>query len=298
MYEEGHGFPVVLLHGFPELAYSWRRQIPALAAAGFRAIAPDQRGYGLTDRPAAREAYDIVQLTSDLVGLLDAFGLEQAVFCGHDWGGLVAWSMPLLHPARTAAVIGVNTPFLPRPPVDPVTLLRQTRGEDHYIVFFQNPGEAEAIYENDVARSLRFIFRSTPKAVAPRVVTKGIAEKLATPEESWPGKLVLTEEELQVYIEAFSRTGFGPAIEWYRNLERNWRLTEDVEQRVRCPALMIAAENDPYLPPALSENMQRWVPDLERHVLAGCSHWTQSEQPDELNALLTDWLKRRFGDAG
>jgi pimeloyl-ACP methyl ester carboxylesterase len=206
--------------------------------------------------------------------------------------------MPLLHPTRTAGVIGVNTPFLPRPPIDPVTLLRQTRGADHYIVFFQKPGAAEAIYEKDVARSLRFIFRATPKTVAPRAVTKGIAEKLAAPEESWPGKLVLTEEELQVYVEAFSRTGFGPGIEWYRNMERNWRLTERIEQRVRCPALMIAAENDPYLPPALSENMQHSVPDLERHVLAGCSHWTQSEKPDELNALLTRWLKQRFNPKG
>src|SRR6266705_1589560 len=140
--EQGAGLPVVLCHGFPEIAYSWRHQMPALAAAGFRAIAPDQRGYGETDRPAAVSDYDIHQLTADLVGLLDALGLERAVFAGHDWGGIVVWHMPLLHPARTAGVIGVNTPYFPRPSAPPVTVMRALWGDDYYIVHFQKPGEA------------------------------------------------------------------------------------------------------------------------------------------------------------
>src|SRR5213593_4709850 len=113
--DEGTGPAVVLCHGFPELAYSWRHQVPALAGAGYRAIAPDQRGYGGTDQPAGVTDYDIHHLTADLVGLLDALGIERAVFVGHDWGGIVVWMMPLLHKARVAGAIGVNTPYFPRP---------------------------------------------------------------------------------------------------------------------------------------------------------------------------------------
>jgi pimeloyl-ACP methyl ester carboxylesterase len=130
-YESGPraGVPVIFCHGFPELAFSWRHQLKAFAGAGRWAIAPDQRGYGLTDRPAAVEAYDIEQLTGDLVGLLDHLGVEKAIFCGHDWGGIVVWQMALRHPERVAGVIGVNTPFMPRSPVDPIAIMRQRMGE-------------------------------------------------------------------------------------------------------------------------------------------------------------------------
>src|SRR6266702_4678788 len=158
--EQGAGLPVVLCHGFPEIAYSWRHQLPAVAAAGFRAIAPDQRGYGETDRPAAVSDYDIHQLTADLVGLLDALGLERAVFAGHDWGGIVVWHMPLLHPARTAGVIGVNTPYFPRSSAPPVTLMRALWGDDYYIVHFQKPGEADAALARDVRRVFTQLVRS------------------------------------------------------------------------------------------------------------------------------------------
>ena len=144
VYEQGNGVPVVMSHGFPELAYSWRHQIPAIAGAGFHAIAPDQRGYGLTDRPPTIEAYDIHHLTGDLVGVLDAMKIDKAVFVGHDWGGIVAWAMPLLHPHRVLGVIGVNTPFLPRAPMDPIALMRTVFGENMYIVYFQKPGVADA----------------------------------------------------------------------------------------------------------------------------------------------------------
>lgn len=147
VYEAGpkDGFPVVLCHGFPELAYSWRHQLPALAAAGYRVIAPDQRGYGRTSRPDAVDAYDMVHLTGDLVGMLDALGLRKAVFVGHDWGGLVVWQMPLMHADRVEGVIGVNTPFLARPPIDPIMGMKALYGEDMYIVYFQKPGEADAV---------------------------------------------------------------------------------------------------------------------------------------------------------
>jgi len=159
VYEAGQGVPVVLCHGFPELAYSWRHQLPALAAAGFRAIAPDQRGYGLTERPEAVDAYTIVELCKDLVGLLDAKKIDKAVFCGHDWGGAVVWMMPLLHPDRVLGVIGVNTPLGPRSPAPPLQLLKQFRGDDNYVVAFQAPGVADKALAADVRKTFTLFMR-------------------------------------------------------------------------------------------------------------------------------------------
>src|SRR5687768_13606826 len=143
VHQAGKGFPVVFSHGFPELAYSWRSQVAALAGAGFHAIAPDQRGYGLTDRPEAIDQYTIVHLCGDLAGMMDQMEIDKAVFCGHDWGGAVVWMMPLLHPDRVSGVIGVNTAFMPRAPSPPIEMLRRMRGENNYVVAFQEPGKAE-----------------------------------------------------------------------------------------------------------------------------------------------------------
>ena len=157
--EQGEGPAVVLCHGFPELAYSWRHQVPALAAAGFRAIAPDQRGYGDTDRPETLETFDMEHLAADLVGLLDALGIEKAVFAGHDWGGIIAWQMPLLHPDRVAGVIGVNTPAFQRAPIPPLTIFRGTMGDNFYICHFQQPGVADAGLAQDVRRVFTQLMR-------------------------------------------------------------------------------------------------------------------------------------------
>jgi pimeloyl-ACP methyl ester carboxylesterase len=157
----GKGTPIVFCHGFPELAFSWRHQLRACEAAGIWAIAPDQRGYGLTSRPEAVTDYDLEHLTGDLVGLLDHVGAKRAVFCGHDWGGLIVWMMPLMHPDRTAGVIGLNTPFMQRLPMDPIALMRMSLGEDMYIVWFQKPGEADAALGKDVDKTIRFFMRRT-----------------------------------------------------------------------------------------------------------------------------------------
>jgi pimeloyl-ACP methyl ester carboxylesterase len=299
--EQGEGPPVVLCHGFPELAYSWRHQLPTLAAAGFRAIAPDQRGYGGTDRPAAVTDYDIHHLTGDLVGFLDALGLERAVFAGHDWGGNVAWMMPLLHPARTAGVIGVNTPYFPRPAAPPITLMRAIWGENYYMVHFQKPGEADGRLARDVPRVFRQLMRSgvplhelAASWRKPDGTTKNMVEAIEGGE--LPGRPLLSEEELGVYVGAFTATGFTGAINWYRNMDRNWETTPELDgARINVPALMITAEHDPVLRPALVEPMRPLVPDLEVVMIPGCGHWTQQEQPDELNRILIDWLTRRFG---
>ena len=298
VYEAGEGPAVVFCHGFPELAYSWRRQIPAVGAAGFRAIAPDMRGYGGSARPPATTDYDMVHLTGDLVGLLDAFDIEKAVFVGHDWGGLVVWQMPLLHPDRVAGVVGVNTPFIPRLPMAPIEVFRMLVGDDHYIVQFQQPDAPEAMLSRDIPNLFTSMMRS---GISPEIV----AEAAATAEGSAfervlgdpkLGDVLLDEIDLAVYVDAFTETGFTGGLNWYRNFDRNWAATpeQDGVHIDGLPCLMVVAEWDPVLVPALAEGMPELIDDLEMHQLDGCGHWTPSERPGDLNALLTDWLTRRF----
>jgi pimeloyl-ACP methyl ester carboxylesterase len=303
VYEDGpkDGVAVVMCHGFPELAYSWRYQIPALAKAGFRAIAPDQRGYGLTTRPDKVEEYDIHHLTGDMVGMLDSLGIEKAVFAGHDWGGFVVWYMPLLHPKRVAGVIGLNTPFMPRAPMDPIALMRQAFGEDMYIVHFQKPGEADGILAQDVDRSMRFFMRKWRMSIEefdkqPQELKGLPLVKALQAEESFVGtELVMSEEELKFFSDTFKKTGFTGGINWYRNFTRNWQTTEGIAQKVDVPCLMITAENDIVLRPAMADGMGAFIPDLEKHLVKDCGHWTQQEHPDEVNRVMITWLKKKFG---
>ncbi|MBX3493391.1 MAG: alpha/beta hydrolase [Parvibaculum sp.] len=306
IYEQGpkDGMAVVMCHGFPELGYSWRHQIPAIADAGFRAIAPDQRGYGNTGGPKGEDAvplYDIAHLTDDLAGMLDALGIDKAVFAGHDWGGMVTWQMALRHPARVAGVIGVNTPFIPRGPVDPIAGMRMVFGEDMYIVYFQKFGVAEKIFDADVARSMRFWYRKSAMKLADFDALPADQKNLSflksfdTDESTWLGSQLLTKEELDYYTRAFEKSGFEGGINWYRNFTRNWQLTEGQTEKIDVPCLMISAADDIVLRPELTAGMENHIPDLEKHVIADCGHWTQSEKPAELNALMTGWLKRRFG---
>jgi pimeloyl-ACP methyl ester carboxylesterase len=301
VHEQGTGFPIVFCHGFPELAYSWRYQIPALAAAGFRAIAPDQRGYGLTDAPEGAENYTMRHLCDDLAGMLDALKIDKAVFCGHDWGGFVVWQMALLHPDRVAGVIGVNTPFIARAPMDPIELMRMAMGEEMYIVHFQKPGVADAELAADVGKSFRFFMRKGGETLEEyekrpaEQKTLALTSALKSDESLWPGELVMSPEELQVFIDTFQRTGFTGGINWYRNFTRNWHESEGRAEKITVPSLMIMAEDDVVLRPSMADGMEQYVPDLERHLVRKCGHWTQQEHPEETNRVITDWMKRKFG---
>jgi pimeloyl-ACP methyl ester carboxylesterase len=294
------GPAIVLCHGFPELAFSWRFQLPALAEAGWRAIAPDQRGYGGSDRPAAVEAYDIHALTGDLAGLLDALGVERAIFCGHDWGGAVVWSMAQLHAERVAGVIALNTPFTPRAPADPLDLMRAGMGEDFYIVQFQQPGVADAVFAERVEAVFRLFYGRSELTAEEfeklpedqRRLSMLAALEAFDPTNAPPP--IIDEEALAHFVSMFRETGFTGGINWYRNISRNWATTADAPPRIEVPALMISAANDVVLTPAMTEGMEQWVPDLEKHVVADCGHWTQQERPGETNALIVDWLRRRF----
>jgi pimeloyl-ACP methyl ester carboxylesterase len=302
-YEAGprEGVPIVLCHGFPELAFSWRHQLKALGEAGRWVIAPDQRGYGLSSRPEAVADYDMEHLTGDLVGLLDQLGVEKAIFCGHDWGGIVVWQAALMHPARVAGVIGLNTPFMPRAPADPIALMRMRFGPDMYIVWFQTPGDADAVLGADVEKTMRFFMRR-PAGLATAVEpaseggsTFAFKQLLQQWDASDIGGQLLDAEELAAFVETFQRTGFTGGINWYRNFTRNWERSEGLPERIDgLPCLMITAELDAVLSPAMAEGMPGMIGDLEMHMVHGSGHWTQQEKPEEVNALILHWLDRRF----
>ena len=277
--EAGSGPPVLLLHGFPELAHSWRHQLAALAAAGYRAIAPDMRGFGGTSAPEAVEAYDVLTLAGDVVGLLDALDLESAVVVGHDWGADAAWKSALVHPSRVRAVAGLSVPYVPRAPAPPLGILRRHIGEDFYIVWFQEPGVAEAALERDVRRTL----------LAREVWTAAWAER----DDEDPRPEWLTEEDLAVYVETFERTGFTGGLNWYRNLDRNWELLAPYEgMRIEQPALFVTGSRDPVRAFMPHEAMEGSVTDLRDVVVVeGAGHWVQQERPDEVNAALLSFLR-------
>jgi pimeloyl-ACP methyl ester carboxylesterase len=317
-YEVGprRGVPVIFCHGFPELAFSWRHQLRAFEAAGRWAIAPDQRGYGLTSRPEAVEDYDMEHLTGDMVGLLDHLGVEKAVFCGHDWGGVVVWQMPLRHPGRVAGVIGLNTPFTPRPPADPIEIMRRRFGVDMYIVHFQKPGEADAVLAADVTKAMSFFMRrplpgSPPAsgglaggALASDAPANGASSfALIKMLQAWnpahdPRLSFLKPDEMAAFVETFQRTGFTGGINWYRNFTRNWLAAAGMAERVEVPSLMVMAEKDAVLPPSAADGMEAYVPNLKRALIADCGHWTQQEKPAEVNRLIIDWMDRHFPAPG
>ncbi|HEX3511291.1 MAG TPA: alpha/beta hydrolase [Solirubrobacteraceae bacterium] len=277
--EEGSGPAVVLCHGFPELAYSWRHQIPALAAAGYRVLAPDMRGYGGSSIPPDVADYNVMALCEDMCGLLDAAGEEDAVFIGHDWGANVTWWLAAIHPERVRAVAGLSVPFIPRAPAAPIPIMRSHLGEDFYIVWFQEPGVADEALARDVRRTL----------TTSRQWTARWAEEDANPPK---GPAWLSEQELGVYVEAFERTGFTGGLNWYRNIDRNWELTAPYgERRIEQPALFLTGELDMVRKFMPAEAMDGWVTDLrESIVVPGAGHWVQQQEPAAVNAALLDWL--------
>jgi pimeloyl-ACP methyl ester carboxylesterase len=297
--EAGDGPLVVLCHGWPESWYSWRHQLPALAEAGYHAVAPDQRGYGGTDRPEAIDQYTILHLTGDIVGLLDALGEESAVIAGHDWGAPVAWHAALFRPDRFRGVIGLSVPRTPRAPTRPV--FPQTDEAIFYQLYFQQPGVAEAELEQNPRASIRRILYSL-SGDAPREGSSfgmvprsgGILTNTADP-ATLPGWL--TEADVDFFAGEFSRAGFRGGLNWYRNIERNWELTAPwAGAPVTIPALFIAGERDGVIAfrgmQGVLDRMKEHTPDLRGTVLLpGCGHWTQQERPEEVNAAMIDFLR-------
>lgn len=294
--EGGAGPLVVLCHGFPELSYSWRHQVAALASAGYRAVAPDQRGYGDTSRPDDVQTYDIIHLTDDLLGLLDALEEERAVFVGHDWGAPVVWNLALRAPKRVRAVVGMSVPYVPRSERPPTEIWKAVF-TDHwfYILYFQEPGVADADLARDPAKTMRrFLCAISGDGTGLGSLSgprdeRGMVDRLPEP-AGLPGWL--TQEDVDHYAAVFARTGFTGGLNWYRNFDRNWERTAELAgARIEVPALFIAGTGDPVLRMVPPDRMGQWVTDLRGTLLLpGAGHWVQQERPDEVNAALLGFL--------
>ena len=302
--EQGEGPLVVLCHGWPESWYSWRHQLGALAAAGFKAVAPDMRGYGQTEAPAAIESYTVFHLVGDMVGLLDALNADSAIIAGHDWGAPVAWHAAQLRPDRFRAVIALSVPFRPRGSTRPTAVMSRSDDAIFYQLYFQDPGVAEAEFERDPYLTMRAVLyggsgdasrQRTPGApvgMVPR--TRGFLRGLASPPPLPPW---LSEDDAKFYAAEFKRTGFRGGLNWYRNIDRNWELLAPFAGlAVTVPALYMVGDRDlvmhfhgmDRLLPALA----KFVPRLrETIILPGCGHWTQQERPAEVNAAMIDFLR-------
>jgi pimeloyl-ACP methyl ester carboxylesterase len=307
--EQGQGPVILLCHGFPETSYSWRHQLPALAKAGFRAVAPDLRGYGETERPEAVDQYTLFHLVGDMVGLLDAIGEEQAVIVGNDWGAILAWHAVLMRPDRFNGVVALSVPMMPQPPARPTMLCPQTNEELFYVLYFQSPGVAEEELERDISFSLRKIFFAlsgdgaphendgvTPKHLSMMASrTEGFLAMLPDPKflPSW-----LTDADLQIYAEAFAKGGFRGPLNYYRNMDRNFELMAALKGlKILVPALFVIGERHLGLPgmTQMISGMSNLVPMLQNPVvLPGIGHWLQQEDPESINSAIISFAQNRL----
>jgi pimeloyl-ACP methyl ester carboxylesterase len=305
--EQGNGPLVLLCHGFPESWYSWRHQLKALSEAGFRAVAPDMRGYGQSDRPAEIERYSLFHLVGDMIGVLDALGEKNAVIAGHDWGAPVAWHAALLRPDRFRAIIGLSVPYRPRGSVAPTTVMPQNADASFYQLYFQKPGLAEAELEADARVSLRKILYSgsgdVPRRNPPGAASSGVGmvprtggflTRMPSPETlpEW-----LSEADVEYYAGQFQQSGFRGGLNWYRNIDRNWELMAPFAGAcVTVPALYMAGDLDLVVSfPRMKEviaDLPRFIPQLKASImLPGCGHWTQQERPNEVNKAMIEFLR-------
>ena len=282
--QENKGNPIVLCHGWPEHAFSWRHQMPALAAAGYHVIVPNQRGYGNSSCPSQVTDYDISYLTRDLAALLDHFGYDDAIFVGHDWGANVVWSMALLHPSRVKKIINLALPYQTRGETPWIEMMEAFLGPDNYFVHFnRQPGVADAILDANADRFLRNLFRKNVPLAPPEPGM--IMINLAQTADA-AGEPVMSDVDRAVFVAAFEQNGFTGSINWYRNMDRNWHILADVQPIIRKPALMIYGEQD-MIPK--SETLSEVVPGVDV-VSLNCGHWIQQELPEETTKAILDWL--------
>ncbi len=298
----GSGPVVLLCHGFPESWYSWRHQIRALAAAGYRVIAPDMRGYGQTDSPPEIGQYTIFHLVGDLVGLLDALDLRQVAIIGHDWGAVVAWTAALFRPDRFSAVAALSVPFRPRSSRPPLKFAPSTEDLIFYQTYFLQPGVAEAELEIDTSRTIAATLlalsgdMATQRPELQMMVPRGggwLTDKpVRTPLPDW-----LSEADIAFYAREFDRNGFRGPLNWYRNIDRNWELMAPWQDAiVTVPALFMIGERDLVLAFKGTEETIADQPSRIPHltvstIVPGCGHWIQQERADEVNAALIDFLR-------
>ena len=288
VFEAGpEGRPVVLCHGWPELAFTWRHQVPVLVDAGYHVIVPNQRGYGSSSRPTHVTDYDIAHLSGDLVALLDHYGYDDATFVGHDWGASVVWGLTLLHPNRVNGVINLSLPYQERGEQPWVEFLEAVFGGDYYMVHFnRQPGVADAVLDDNTSQFLRNLYRKNEPPTEPQPGNAMINLAMA---ESPIGEPIMSDNELAVFVSAFESSGFTGGINWYRNLDRNWHLLAEVDPIIKQPALMIYGDRD-VIPRA--PNLAAFVPNVEE-VPLDCGHWIPEEMPEETNQAILNWLEQQ-----
>lgn len=276
--------PIVLCHGWPGLAYSWRYQIPALVKAGYHVIVPNQRGYGNSSCPKDVRAYNIEHLSSDLTALLDHYGYEKATFVGHDWGAMIVWGLSLLHPERVDKIINLALPYQERGDTPWIELMEKFLGEDYYFVHFNKfPGVADRILDENTSRFLRNLYR---KNIPPTPAESGMIMINLAKAQYAEGDPVMSTEELSVFTETFKKSGFSGGINWYRNLDFNWHLLGEIDPIIKRPALMIYGAFD-VIPP--SPRLKHFVPNVTE-VTLDCGHWIQEELPEKVNRVILEWL--------
>uniref|UniRef100_A0A8B9W2Q6 Bifunctional epoxide hydrolase 2 n=1 Tax=Bos mutus grunniens TaxID=30521 RepID=A0A8B9W2Q6_BOSMU len=278
--------PSTMTHGYVPI------KIPALAQAGFRVLAVDMKGYGESSAPPEIEEYSLEVLSKDMITFLDKLGISQAVFIGHDWGGMLVWTIALFHPERVRAVASLNTPFMPsNPKVSTMEIIKATP-TFNYQLYFQEPGVAEAELEKNLSRTFKSFFRSNDETFITVSRTCEMGGLLVnTPEEPTLSKMV-TEEDIQFYVQEFKKSGFRGPLNWYRNMDKNWEWGfKGSGRKILIPALMVTAEKDFVLTPEMSKHMEDWIPHLKRGHIKDCGHWTQMEKPTELNRILIEWLE-------
>jgi len=292
--EAGQGrAPLVLLcHGWPQCWYSWRHQLRALAEAGFRAIAPDMRGFGQTDAPDDVSAYTIVHNVGDMVQLVSALGEKQAVIIGHDWGAFVAWASALLRPDIFRAVVALSVPYIERGPSPPLKAFRDAGTTTFYVQYFQTPGVAEAEFERDVDRTMRAELYGTGKSLMLKP-GQGFLTEVTVPKQlpSW-----LTEEDIAYYVDTYKRTGFRSGLNLYRNIDRNWELAAAWDRmKIRQPAFFIAGTEDAAINSFGSKALvllPTTVPGLKgTRLISGAGHFVQEERAAEVNTVVIDFLR-------
>ena len=285
--EQHAGKPIVLCHGWPEHAFPWRHQIPSLVNAGYHVIAPNQRGYGYSSRPAEVADYDIIHLTDDLIGLLDHYGYEDATFVGHDWGANVVWSLAQLHPERVNKIINLALPYQERGEIPWIELMENYMGSDNYFVHFnRQPGVADSILDEHTEQFLRNIFR---KNIPPTPPEPGMLMINLAKAKEPKGEPIMSDRELDVFVSSFQSSGFTSSINWYRNLDRNWHLLADVDPVIQQPTLMIYGDRD-MIPK--SEKLSDFVPNVEE-VSIDCGHWIQQEAPEKTTQVILNWLNKK-----
>ena len=291
------GSPILLVHGWPEISYSWMNTVPALVKAGYRVIAYDLRGFGRSSAPLDPIHYSMPQLVGDMESVLDAYGYGEVIICGHDWGGSIVWHAARMISHRVKGVIGICVPHTARAPAPPLKIVEKRNGPKHYFLEFRDRGaEVAEMFAKDADGFFRLMFRSTPAgATADETFTYIPTQFEAFLKNGSPPLkgAIMRDADRQKFVEAYMRTGFETGMNLYRNIDVNWELAEGMSNQIDQPVLMINPERDLLLPPTLTKPMIKMCPDLERVNIPDCGHWAMWDAPEAVNGAIVEWLERQ-----